>query len=336
MADFRTVKCAMWREDEWFQSLTPDERLLFIYLFTNPSASVAGIYKLPLRTISFESGLALDRCKAIIARFTKDNKAYYEDGVVWVRRMREHQLPGNISNQVAIRLARDVEAIPDCPLKTRYLQAYGAKTGVQIPYEYPTDTVSIPFATDTDTDTDTDRGVSSGKERVVAPPSAGAQAPAPKPPKKSPKTPPPPEIETIRAITGRYPDKVLWPQIVATVSSSGKDSEYIGSLYTTWRSRGYSPTNYAWLLEWLPNGIPTTNGKGKAAKLPSGLPAPEHLWGVVQAEIDRVHSYGTPALPDQIMTAIQAVGGWYLVCKCDPEGNIPARLRDAYRSVING
>jgi len=145
MADFRTVKCAMWREDEWFQSLTPDERLLFIYLFTNPSASVAGIYKLPLRTISFESGLALDRCKTIIARFTKDNKAYYEDGVVWVRRMREHQLPGNISNQVAIRLARDVEAIPDCPLKTRYLQAYGAKTGVQIPYEYPTDTVSIPL-----------------------------------------------------------------------------------------------------------------------------------------------------------------------------------------------
>ena len=190
--------------------------------------------------------------------------------------------------------------------------------------------------TDTDTDTDTDRGVSSGKERVVAPPSAGAQAPAPKPPKKSPKTPPPPEIETVRAITGRYPDKVLWPQIIATISSSGKDSEYIGSLYTTWRSRGYSPTNYAWLLEWLPNGIPTTNGKGKAAKLPSGLPAPEHLWGVVQAEIDRVHSYGTPALPDQIMTAIQAVGGWYLVCKCDPEGNIPARLRDAYRSVING
>ena len=191
-------------------------------------------------------------------------------------------------------------------------------------------------AQDTDTDTDTDRGVSSGKERVVAPPSAGAQAPAPKPPKKSPKTPPPPEIETVRAITGRYPDKVLWPQIIATISSSGKDSEYIGSLYTTWRSRGYSPTNYAWLLEWLPNGIPTTNGKGKAAKLPSGLPAPEHLWGVVQAEIDRVHSYGTPALPDQIMTAIQAVGGWYLVCKCDPEGNIPARLRDAYRSVING
>ena len=60
MADFRTVKCAMWREDEWFQSLTPDERLLFIYLFTNPSASVAGIYKLPLRTISFESGPAHD------------------------------------------------------------------------------------------------------------------------------------------------------------------------------------------------------------------------------------------------------------------------------------
>ena len=136
MADFRTVKCAMWREDEWFQSLTPDERLLFIYLFTNPSASVAGIYKLPLRTISFESGLALDRCKAIIARFTKDNKAYYEDGVVWVRRMREHQLPGIINSKLQTRLAKDVELIPDCALKTRYLQAYQAQTTVSIPYTY--------------------------------------------------------------------------------------------------------------------------------------------------------------------------------------------------------
>ena len=56
MAEFRSVKCAMWREDDWFQGLKPDERLLFIYLFTNPSAPVAGIYRLPLRTMAFESG----------------------------------------------------------------------------------------------------------------------------------------------------------------------------------------------------------------------------------------------------------------------------------------
>ena len=48
-AEFRSVQTRMWREDEWFQDLDTDARLLFIYLFTNPSASISGIYRLPRR-----------------------------------------------------------------------------------------------------------------------------------------------------------------------------------------------------------------------------------------------------------------------------------------------
>ena len=156
MADFRSVKCAMWREDDWFQSLEADERLLFIYLFTNPSASVAGIYKLPLRTIAFESGIPESRIAEIMTRFAQDGKAFYESGIVWVRRMREHQLPGIISPKLQTRLEKDVLLIPDCQLKTRYLQVYHPQNDVSIQYGYPMDTVSIPRATDTDTDTDTE------------------------------------------------------------------------------------------------------------------------------------------------------------------------------------
>ena len=173
MADFRSVKCSMWREDDWFQSLDADERLLFIYLFTNPSASVAGIYKLPLRTIAFESGIPEKRAAEIMARFARDGKAFYESGVVWVRKMREHQLPGIINSKLQTRLAKDVELIPDCALKTRYLQTYQAQTPVPIPYPYPTDTISIPFTTDTDTDTDTD---TEEEERLPAPTTTAPKA----------------------------------------------------------------------------------------------------------------------------------------------------------------
>lgn len=151
---------------------------------------------------------------------------------------------------------------------------------------------------------------------------------------RAPKAPPPPEIDMIRSLTGRYPDKALWPQIVAAIS--GKSDDVIRDAYTAWVGRGFNPTNYAWALEWVPNGIPPKPGKGKAPTVPNGLPAPEMLWGVVQAEIDRVHYSGTPNLPVPILSAIEAVGGWYTVCKCDPAGPIPARLRDAYRSAIGG
>jgi hypothetical protein len=145
-AEFRSVQTRIWREDDWFQSLPTDARLLFIYLFTNPSASIAGIYRLPLRTIEFESGIPTDRIKELLAEFARVNKVHYDSGVVWVVRMRENQLPGKISDQVRKRLTKDIASIPDCPLKIQYLRHYG----------YCTDTVSIPFATDTDTDTHTD------------------------------------------------------------------------------------------------------------------------------------------------------------------------------------
>lgn len=143
----------MWREDEWFQSLDTDARLLFIYLFTNPSASVSGIYRLPLRTIEFESGIPAERVKEMLAKFSAENKAHYADGVVWVVRMRENQLPGTISPQVKTRLDKDVASIPPCSIKTAYLRHYGYPITSN---EYPIGTVSIPHATDTDTDTHTD------------------------------------------------------------------------------------------------------------------------------------------------------------------------------------
>jgi hypothetical protein len=145
-AEYRSVQTRMWREDDWFQSLETDARLLFIYLFTNPSASIAGIYRLPLRTIEFESGIPMERVKELLDEFSKANKAHYDSGVVWVVKMRENQLPGEtLSPKVKVRLDKDVASIPDCPLKIRYLTHY----------RYPIDTLSIPTSTETDTETDT-------------------------------------------------------------------------------------------------------------------------------------------------------------------------------------
>lgn len=152
---------------------------------------------------------------------------------------------------------------------------------------------------------------------------------------RAPKVPPPAEIELIRSITNRYPDKALWDQLV--VSLSGKNPETVKAAYTAWIARGFRPTNYAWALEWVPNGIPAAPGRnvpnGRAT--PNGLPSPEMVWGIVQAEIDRVHYSGTPNLPAPILAAVEAVGGWYAVCKSDPAGAIPARLRDAYRAALS-
>jgi hypothetical protein len=151
-AELRSVQTRMWREDEWFQSLPTDARLLFIYLFTNPSASVSGIYRLPLRTIEFESGIPGKRVKELLAEFSAANKVHFEDGVVWVVKMRENQIPGKVVGTVQTRIDKDVATIPDGRVKRAYLAKYtqGIEDAI-----YPIDTLSIPVATDTETDTDT-------------------------------------------------------------------------------------------------------------------------------------------------------------------------------------
>ena len=152
-AEYRSVHTEMWRADDWFQTLPTDARLLWIYLFTNPSASVAGIYKLPIRTMANETGLDLIRVTDLLAEFREAKKAYYQDGVVWVRKMREYQLPGKTSPQLLAHLNKEIAKIPDGYLKREYLIAYGYRIDT---HTKPVDTVSIPRATDTDTDTDTE------------------------------------------------------------------------------------------------------------------------------------------------------------------------------------
>lgn len=157
MADYRTVKTSMWAQDEWFMDLPIDGKLLWMYLFTNGHTSVCGLYKLPLRTIMFETGLSKERALELLGSFAACGKAKYADGVVWVTKMREHQ--GTASPQVAKRIQADLDAIPDTPLKREYLSRYGINT-VSVGYlEFRADT-----ETDTVTETDTETETKTEKE----------------------------------------------------------------------------------------------------------------------------------------------------------------------------
>ena len=201
-----------------------------------------------------------------------------------------------------------------------------------------------PPDTDTDTDTDTEGKASSLVKSELAPPLAATPPDPAKTPQKARKQKPapveenrPPEIDTLHSIVGVYPPRETWETLAA--AASGYTEAQMRQTYAAWRTVTPNKHNWTWVSEWLPYGgkppSPYSKPNGKMT-MPPGCPPPEQLWGMVQREIDRVHSYGKPELPAQVIKAIESVGGWYTVCKCDPEGPTPARLRDAYRSVIHG
>lgn len=120
MAEFRNIHTRIWT-DAWFAELEPDEKLLFIYLFSNASASVCGMYELPKRNISIDTGIPMVRVSQILDTFTIAGKVYYENGIVWVVNLKKYNDAGD-SVKIKTRINKDIAAISDCPLKRKYIE----------------------------------------------------------------------------------------------------------------------------------------------------------------------------------------------------------------------
>ena len=131
MAIYRQVHVKMWKQDDWFLNLDPLDKLLFIYLFSNECASIAGIYELPLKVIAFETGLTPEHVTEALARFAEAGKVFYEDGVVWVVNLRKYN--ESASPKVQVRIKKDIAAVRDCKLKQQYIEYYESTDRVYIP-----------------------------------------------------------------------------------------------------------------------------------------------------------------------------------------------------------
>lgn len=88
MAKQRYVNTKFW-SDNFISELNPLDRYLFLYFLTNEHTNICGIYEVPLKTISFETGLELDMLKKMINRLC--GKVYYINGWVYLKNFAKHQ-----------------------------------------------------------------------------------------------------------------------------------------------------------------------------------------------------------------------------------------------------
>lgn len=141
MANYRQIHTQIWR-DNWFLELRPDEKLLFIYLFSNDNSNLAGIYEIHESIIALETGLRPARIREILVKLEASNKVHYGGGVVWIVNMRKYH--SNASEKVQKNIDAAIYDIQDGEIKNRYCIANGItlENTVSIPYGYPMDTLS--------------------------------------------------------------------------------------------------------------------------------------------------------------------------------------------------
>ena len=75
MSSNRMINTCFWN-DSWIQELDPSEKLLYMYLITSPQSNIAGIYKITLKSICFDTGFNTDTVNKILDRFAEKGKTF--------------------------------------------------------------------------------------------------------------------------------------------------------------------------------------------------------------------------------------------------------------------
>lgn len=74
MAIYRHVHIEFWKDPKVLEELTPEDKLMFLYLMTNPNTTQIGVYKITKKQIAFELGYSIESVNAILERFENKHK----------------------------------------------------------------------------------------------------------------------------------------------------------------------------------------------------------------------------------------------------------------------
>lgn len=86
----RYIDTHFWK-DNYIVELDPSEKLLFLYLLSNPHANIAWIYEISIREISFDTWFDKDLILRLLDRFSKDNKIHYIQWYIYLVNSIKHQ-----------------------------------------------------------------------------------------------------------------------------------------------------------------------------------------------------------------------------------------------------
>jgi hypothetical protein len=257
MANYRQLHSRMWSSDSWFIELRPEFKLLFIYLFSNETASVCGLYELPMRIISFETGLDRSLIQSAFEVFIKADKIKYdfETSVIWVKKMLHYQ--GGSSPKLVTRIVADIKAVPESEMKQEFI--YWLRDTVSIQYAYSIYTLLSSSVS-------VSKSVSGSEEEGGE---GGETDWIPDTPKQAEEHP---DIQAFKAICGRIPGRRDYSLVIETIQLlraryGEKLVNQVKSYWLAWSTRKtqggrpYDKASLVWLTEWAVNGeIPRANG----------------------------------------------------------------------------
>ena len=111
MAKQRIVNTKFW-DDSYVIRLEPEEKLMFLYLLTNPLTNIAGVYELPQRRVVYDTGLTAEAVERALLKFERDGKVIVSgDWIGIVNFIRHQSLNPKVIQGIRIELQRAPQEI---------------------------------------------------------------------------------------------------------------------------------------------------------------------------------------------------------------------------------
>jgi hypothetical protein len=199
----RYISTSIW-DDDWFDSLTEREKLVYFYLLTNTHTNPAGVYQCTLKNVRLEIGLEREEIERIMAKFGAAGKAFYYKDYIIIPKWLKHQkindrskmflgalkvlksLPEDVKAFISIRKHYDYDIsgiignVDTSSIDSLYLNndtlsnnrdslsENGSKTGIADPENAVQNPHDLDLDSDSDLDSDLDNNIP-GSE-VIYPP----------------------------------------------------------------------------------------------------------------------------------------------------------------------
>lgn len=109
MSKQRYIRDSFWT-DPYVEKLSPDYKLIFLYLLTNPLCNIAGVYEIRLKRMAFETGYDVEVVETILKRFVKDGKLILIESWIIIVNHLKHQYLGS---KTAEGINRIIEGSPE-------------------------------------------------------------------------------------------------------------------------------------------------------------------------------------------------------------------------------
>ena len=125
--------------DPFVQTLSPEGKLLFAYLWTNSHCNQAGLYEITLKTTAFETGMDEGTLPAVLESLQPKVEWYPDDNLVWVKNFVKRQ---SKSPMFLAAVAKCLARVKNNGMVQDFL-AYNLLHSISIPYQQYSQTVPV-------------------------------------------------------------------------------------------------------------------------------------------------------------------------------------------------